>query len=192
MLVTKIDARGVGSDVAVLFLVNAQGLASPLSRRSGMDDAPPARPIEIILGLRASELIGRLRRVVDAAVNQRRRGVLLWRDPRDDTPGRLLTVTPAREPGCAVVSVGPLDSLPSLPAAAVVAELFGISPAEADIALGVMQDESLAVIAERRGVQLETVRGQLKTLLHKMGLSSQKQLVRVLTRLAVAEEEAFP
>ncbi len=119
------------------------------------------------------------------AATQRRRGILLWRDPWEDTPGRLLTVTPAREPGCAVVSVGPLDALPSLPDAAAVADLFGISPAEADIALGVMHDESLSVIAGRRGVQLETVRGQLKTLLRKMGLSSQKQLVRVLTRLAV-------
>ncbi|MGZ3369286.1 MAG: helix-turn-helix transcriptional regulator [Caulobacteraceae bacterium] len=188
MLVRKIDVHGAGTEVDALYLVNAQGLASPLTRRSAMDQAQPLRPIEVFLGLRASELIGRLRVVVDMAVHERRRGVLLWRDPRDDTPGMLLTVTPAREPGCAVVRVGPLDSLPSLPDATAVAELFGISPAEADIALGVMQDESLSLIADRRGVQLETVRGQLKTLLHKMGLSSQKQLVRVLTRLAVAEE----
>ena len=45
---------------------------------------------------------------------------------------------------------------------------------------------SLAEIAASRGVGLETVRGQVKSLLRKMELRSQKQLVRILTRIAVA------
>jgi DNA-binding CsgD family transcriptional regulator len=178
-----------GSNPDVLFLVNAQGLASPLTSRSaaGQDPVQPSTLIERMLGLRAAELIHRLHRAIEAAVSERRGGVLLWRNAYDDSPGRLLIITPARG-DCAIVCVGALDAMPSLPGSDVVAELFGLSPSEADIALGVMRDEGLSQIAERRGVQLETVRGQVKSLLRKMGLSSQKQLIRVLTRLAVAVE----
>jgi DNA-binding CsgD family transcriptional regulator len=35
-------------------------------------------------------------------------------------------------------------------------------------------------------VRLETVRGQIKTILHKVGVASQKQLLRVFSQVAAA------
>ena len=62
-------------------------------------------------------------------------------------------------------------------------EVFDLSRSEADVALALLCGASLVEIARRRGVQHETVRGQVKTLLRKVGVSSQKQLTATLTQV---------
>jgi len=63
-------------------------------------------------------------------------------------------------------------------------DTFGLATSEAEIALHLAGGLDAAAIATRRGVKKGTVRDQIKALLRKMGLSSQKQLLVVLTRLS--------
>jgi len=162
-------------------LVDADGMATPLS----LEDRP-ARPMPIrhALGLRNPDVAAQLSQAIDQAIHEARPGVVLWRRPCGDAV--LLVARPARSHGEAVVRVEPLepDATPLEPL--VVAQLFGLSRSESEIAAALASDLSLAEIAARRGVELETVRGQVKSLLRKMELNSQKQLMRVLTRIAVA------
>jgi DNA-binding CsgD family transcriptional regulator len=65
-------------------------------------------------------------------------------------------------------------------------ELFALSPAEAEIAVMLAQGSTLGLVAERRLVQQETVRGQVKVILRKIGVANQKQLASLLTQVAVA------
>jgi len=154
----------------------------------GAEERPPPdrRPIERLLGLNEPQLIARLHGAVRTAVEARKPSALLLRDAEELSPDRLLVVRPARECGCAIVAVDALYSTPPSFSSADLASLFGLSPSEAEIALGLLQDLPVADIAQARGVQAETVRGQIKSLMRKMGLSSQKQLVGVLTRVAAA------
>lgn len=162
-------------------LVDADGMAAPLS----LEDRP-GRPVPIrhALGLRNPEVAAQLSQAIDRAIREARPGVVLWRRPCGDAV--LLIARPARSHGEAVVRVEPLapDATPLEPL--VVAQLFNLSRSESEIAAALASDLSLAEIAATRGVELETVRGQVKSLLRKMELNSQKQLVRVLTRIAVA------
>lgn len=68
--------------------------------------------------------------------------------------------------------------------------LYGLSTAEADVALGLCSGLSLREIAESRCVSLHTARSQLKQVLRKMGLSRQPDLIRVvLTSVAALSPE---
>ncbi|UTP38843.1 hypothetical protein M9M90_16680 [Phenylobacterium sp. LH3H17] len=106
--------------------------------------------------------------------------------------GLLLSVRPARERGYAVVEATDLDAPPEMLDWAELAELFGISRAEAEIAIGLHEGADLALIAEQRGVQLDTVRNQVKSLLRKLGLASQKHLTATLVRVALAGPPRTP
>lgn len=66
---------------------------------------------------------------------------------------------------------------PPAPAAALYAELFDLTMAEAQIAEQLAQGDDLAVIAERRGASVATVRTQLKALFAKTGTRRQGELV---------------
>jgi DNA-binding CsgD family transcriptional regulator len=166
------------------FLVNVTGSARLVDSPEGAMDTQQSLLHRI--GLREVDIRERLRLAVSAAIGERVSGVVLWRQGQDDGIGRLITVRPAREPGHAIVAVDALDGAPSSLNPGLLSELFGLSKSEAEIALGLAEDDTVSALAEARGVQIETVRGQIKSLLRKMGLSSQKQLVRVLTRVAAA------
>jgi DNA-binding CsgD family transcriptional regulator len=57
---------------------------------------------------------------------------------------------------------------------------FCLTPAEAQIALGIADGETLAAIAESRGVSVSTARGQLKSVFAKTGTHRQAELIRLL------------
>ncbi len=62
-------------------------------------------------------------------------------------------------------------------------ELFGLTPAEADVGVLLSEGASAESIASRRGVALSTVRSQLRTLMSKTATQRQGELVRRLMTL---------
>ncbi|WP_085315756.1 helix-turn-helix transcriptional regulator [Derxia lacustris] len=68
----------------------------------------------------------------------------------------------------------------------VVAETFGLTPAEARIAVGLAAGSSVEEIAAERCVSLATVRSQLAAAMHKMGVHRQPELVARLAALPSA------
>jgi DNA-binding CsgD family transcriptional regulator len=142
-------------------------------------------PIARLLGLTHRETAERLTLAVAKAVRHHEAGLVMARSEASQI-GMLLSVRPAREPGYAVVGITDLDEPPAMLGWSELADLLGISRAEAEIAIGLHEGVDLAEIAERRGVQLDTVRNQVKSLLRKLGLASQKHLAATLVRVALA------
>lgn len=68
--------------------------------------------------------------------------------------------------------------------AAELKQLFGISQAEAQVAVLLGQGHEPAEIARVRRVAVETVRAQLKSLYRKLGVNRQSEVVGLLARLA--------
>ena len=181
---SELTARSTGANSPAqdrTFIVTVDGLAAPMGRRQG---SACATPIGRLLGLRDTLVAGRLEPAIQRAIGEGRTGVVLWR--RAVEGAALLVVRPARAPGAAVVRLDPLapDTMPL--EAPILTQLFGLSRSESEIAAALAGDLSLAEIAAARSVELETVRGQVKALLRKMEFNSQKQLIRVLTRVAIA------
>lgn len=141
--------------------------------------------LELARGLRLREpSAGRLRRAVAAAVEGREPTVLVIGE--DDEQRQLVTVRPAREAGLAVISVRPLDAGAAGLEASRLAEMFSLSRSESEIAIALLRGESLVDIAHVRGVQHETVRSQVKSLLRRVGVANQKQLAATLTQVGAA------
>lgn len=69
------------------------------------------------------------------------------------------------------------------PSAKDIAALYGLTDAEAQLALALCEGETLAQTAAARRVKLSTVRSQLLSTLQKMGLHRQVDLVRTLVSL---------
>ena len=65
-------------------------------------------------------------------------------------------------------------------------ELFGLTPAEAQLAVALLAGKRLGCIAVERRVQLSTVRNQLRAVLAKTGTGRQAELVRLLATLPAA------
>ena len=63
--------------------------------------------------------------------------------------------------------------------------LFGLSPAEARIAIGIARGKKLAEIAVDHGVKVGTMRAHSKTVFSKTGTRGQAELAALLARLAV-------
>ena len=61
---------------------------------------------------------------------------------------------------------------------------FGLSEAEADVAVWFLKGSPLEEIASRRGVSLHTVRQQLKEILRKTGTHRQAELAALLASVA--------
>jgi DNA-binding CsgD family transcriptional regulator len=66
----------------------------------------------------------------------------------------------------------------------VLTQTFGLTPAEADVAIGVACGRSLSRIASDRGIKIGTVRAHLKMVFSKTHTHGQADLTGVLTRLA--------
>jgi len=105
-----------------------------------------------------------------------------WRTS-DDIIGKIISVSPASEKGLAVIAVTDLDAPAGTISIALLMDIFELTRAEAEIAASLFCKSDLSDIARERGVQLETVRGQVKAILHKVGTASQKQLMLVLSRI---------
>jgi DNA-binding CsgD family transcriptional regulator len=84
----------------------------------------------------------------------------------------------------ALLIVTPVDRA-QVPTAEVLQGLFDLTPAEARVARGIGQAETVEAIAEATGVNRETVRTQLKAVLSKTGLSRQQELVSLLAGKAL-------
>jgi DNA-binding CsgD family transcriptional regulator len=69
--------------------------------------------------------------------------------------------------------------------AAALWEAFGLSPAEAALALRLLEGRSLGEIAAAHRVAKQTLRNQLAAVMRKTGTSRQAELVALLTRLAL-------
>lgn len=65
-------------------------------------------------------------------------------------------------------------------AVTILALLYGLSVAEADVALRLAQGEAREAIAEARNARLETVRAQLKSAFAKLGINREVELVAML------------
>jgi DNA-binding CsgD family transcriptional regulator len=63
-------------------------------------------------------------------------------------------------------------------------DVFGLTPAEANVAIGIADGRHLAEIAAGRGVKIGTVRAYSKSVFAKTGTRGQAELATVLTRLA--------
>ena len=79
----------------------------------------------------------------------------------------------------ALLVVTPVDRA-VVPTAEVLQGLFDLTPAEARVARGIGQAETVDTLADATGVNRETVRSQLKAVLSKTGLSRQQELVSLL------------
>jgi DNA-binding CsgD family transcriptional regulator/PAS domain-containing protein len=103
-----------------------------------------------------------------------------------------LLVSPLRSesaalPGRAVVAVFLSDPemTPVVPAE-VLRMLFGLTPAEARLALSIFAGHSLSETAEMTCVSRETVKSQMASVLVKTGARRQSELVRLVARLPLA------
>jgi DNA-binding CsgD family transcriptional regulator len=84
-----------------------------------------------------------------------------------------------------------VDPVRYVPSANDLVELFGLSPAEARIAAELMTGKSLADIAATAGVQITTVRTQLRSILRKVGVKRQFDLVRILSSTGISSSIPF-
>ena len=99
-------------------------------------------------------------------------------------PAYVLTVTPLR----AALGVGDrrlamiivVDPERHIPSEGDLAEFFGLSPAEARLGAALLTGKRLSVIAANSGIQVTTLRTQLSSILRKVGVARQSDLVRVL------------
>lgn len=66
---------------------------------------------------------------------------------------------------------------------------FGLTPAEAKLAIAIAEGQSVKLFAEDRGLSQETVRTQLKRAMHKLSVSRQVELVRKLATLGKTHGE---
>jgi DNA-binding CsgD family transcriptional regulator len=72
---------------------------------------------------------------------------------------------------------------PGLPSEEVLAALFGLSRAEARLAIGLLRGRSAAEYARLAGVGVATIRSQLHSIFVKTGVKRQAQLVALLARV---------
>jgi DNA-binding NarL/FixJ family response regulator len=136
------------------------------------------------LGIRREEVLGQIWQAVEKAAAERRSSAVMVPGVAGML-GSLVTVRPAREPGFAVITVQHVDASPPPPPAQILAELFRFTPTEAEVALALLHGDEVSEIAATRRTSIETVRGHVKSLLRKSGLSSQKQLTAMLSRIAM-------
>jgi DNA-binding CsgD family transcriptional regulator len=71
-----------------------------------------------------------------------------------------------------------------MPSHATLASTFGFTAAESAIAASLASGTSRQEIARERGVTVETLRGQLKTLYAKTGCGREAELVALLARMS--------
>lgn len=83
-------------------------------------------------------------------------------------------------PSVAVIVVDH-DAIP-VPGPATLRDLFSLTPAEANVALGLARGHSVEEIAAGDGVSTETVRTHLKRVLSKTGTSRQGELISLILR----------
>jgi DNA-binding CsgD family transcriptional regulator len=138
------------------------------------------------LAARSRDDDARLRRALREAVELRTEQVLVL-GREGESPAVLHVLGPLTGAGpCfrrhAVVLVrGRAAAAP--PRAPILQQLYGLTAAEAMVAVAVSEGAPVADIAARRGVAASTVRAQVKTVLAKVGVGRQVELVQKLAAL---------
>jgi DNA-binding CsgD family transcriptional regulator len=90
-----------------------------------------------------------------------------------------------RTPGPASLLLLALDpELGREPPREILTQAFGLTGAEADVAIGIASGRTLAQIAADRGIKIGTVRAHTKIVFSKTHTRGQAELTGVLTRLA--------
>ncbi len=138
------------------------------------------------LGVRGEAMLGNVINAVETAVASGRTALVSvpLQNGSGETGRSVFQVRPAREPGWAVVSKVPLDQQVPVPDRQVLGQLFELTPTEAALAIDLMVHEDANSVAKARGISVETVRMHVKNILRKTGMSNQKKLMGLLTRLA--------
>jgi DNA-binding CsgD family transcriptional regulator len=107
----------------------------------------------------------------------------------DVLPAYVLTVAPLRtglavnERRLALVVV--VDPVRHAPSETDLTQFFALSPAEARLAVAMMTGKRLSTIAADRGLQITTVRTQLGSILRKVGVRRQSDLLRILSSTGI-------
>lgn len=83
---------------------------------------------------------------------------------------------------CAILIVHPIGSAPRLDPL-IVSLAFGLTPAEADVAIAIAEGATPEEVAQRRGVGVTTIRTQLRTIYGKLGVQRLSQIVRMVLEL---------
>ncbi|MGA0599181.1 helix-turn-helix transcriptional regulator [Caulobacter sp. KR2-114] len=170
------------------YFVDAAGVATATFDDAQTSAKSPLRPrvsgVADLLCIKGDSARGKLSRAIQRAIDENTRSVIMVGEEFE--PRRMVTVRGAREDGRAVVTCVELDAGVSQLQVGDVVELFSLSPAEAEIAILLTRGSSLADVAQHRGVQQETVRGQVKALLRKVGVANQKQLAAVMAQVGAA------
>jgi DNA-binding CsgD family transcriptional regulator/PAS domain-containing protein len=108
---------------------------------------------------------------------------------RGDRVAYILTVAPlgvelaVYERPLAVILVADPDA--RTPSERDLAEFFGLSPAESRLTAALLAGKKLREVAADSGVQITTVRTQLSSVLRKVGVNRQAELIRVLSNIPV-------
>ncbi|HKD31136.1 MAG TPA: helix-turn-helix transcriptional regulator [Xanthobacteraceae bacterium] len=133
----------------------------------------------------------RLQSLMEAALNSTdgaygSASMLVRRDPRLPLAVRIVHVEEearaALKASLLLVAFDPARCQPPPPD--MLTDLFGLTPAEARVAIGVVDGRHLAEIAADRGVKIGTVRNYSKIAFRKTGTRGQAELAALLTRLA--------
>ncbi len=85
--------------------------------------------------------------------------------------------------GKSVIDISLIFEFPA-PSEELLAEMFGLSPAEARLAQRIARGDSLEDIAADAGIKMPTARCQLASVFGKTGTNRQPKLVALLCRLA--------
>ena len=102
-------------------------------------------------------------------------------------PPQLVTVFPLKrqlalgEETLVLVQVADLSTGPA--SSMDFADLFGFSPAENRLARALMQGKTLQNLTTEFGVQMPTLRAQMRSVLRKCGVQRQVDLMRLLIRI---------
>ncbi len=80
----------------------------------------------------------------------------------------------------------------AVPTAKVLQGLFDLTPAEARVARGISEAQTVEGLALSAGVSVETVRSQLKAVLSKTGLSRQQELINLLAGTMLPASKSLP
>jgi DNA-binding CsgD family transcriptional regulator len=107
----------------------------------------------------------------------------------DGRPAYVLTIAPLRPDlargGQSLALIVVVDPERHSPSESGLVELFGLSPAEARLAAALMTGRRLSAIAADFGVQVTTLRSQLGSILKKVGVKRQSDLVRILSSAGI-------
>jgi DNA-binding CsgD family transcriptional regulator len=106
---------------------------------------------------------------------------VVWQGTPASGPHQAVVVRPvARHNGNASVAAIFVADPRSLPRESTLRELHGLTPAEARVALEMLQGHSVAQAAQRLGISPNTVKTQLQRVFEKLQVSRQTEMVRLL------------